>query len=51
MASSDESIKFHEVWSETGKTVGDITQPGLLGGSKILEGLVDLEMGDGETIR
>ena len=48
VASSDESVKFHEVWASTQKsTVGGV---GLLGGSDILEGLEGIDK-EGEIIR
>lgn len=48
VAASDESIKFHEVWSGGKKaTVGG---SGLLGGSDILEGLDGIDK-DGDVIR
>lgn len=48
VAGSDESIKFHEVWSGGKKaTVGG---SGLLGGSDILEDLEGIEK-EGEIIR
>jgi len=47
VACSDESVKFHEVWSGASKETGG--HVGLLGGSKILEGLEGIE--GGEVIR
>ncbi|KAH7146558.1 WD40-repeat-containing domain protein [Dactylonectria macrodidyma] len=48
VASSDKSIKFHEVWSrESGATVGG---RGMLGGSDILEGLEGINK-EGDVIR
>ncbi|KAH7134819.1 WD40-repeat-containing domain protein, partial [Dactylonectria estremocensis] len=48
VASSDKSIKFHEVWSrESGATVGG---KGRLGGSDILEGLEGINK-EGDVIR
>lgn len=48
IAASDESVKFHEVWSAGQKaTVGG---QGLLGGSEILEGLEGIDK-EGEIIR
>jgi hypothetical protein len=48
VASSDKSIKFHEVWSsEKGATVGG---SGMLGGSDILEGLEGIDK-EGDVIR
>ena len=48
VASSDESVKFHEVWTASQKATsgGD----GLLGGSDILEGLEGVDK-EGEIIR
>jgi meiosis-specific APC/C activator protein AMA1 len=48
VASSDESVKFHEVWTSSQKaTTGG---EGLLGGSDILEGLEGIDK-EGEVIR
>ncbi|KAJ4322925.1 hypothetical protein N0V84_004578 [Fusarium piperis] len=48
VASSDKSIKFHEVWSsQKGATVGG---SGMLGGSDILEGLEGIDK-EGDVIR
>jgi meiosis-specific APC/C activator protein AMA1 len=48
VASSDESVKFHEVWTASQKaTAGG---EGLLGGSEILEGLEGIDK-EGEIIR
>jgi hypothetical protein len=48
VASSDESVKFHEVWTANRKaTAGG---KGLLGGSDILEALEGIEK-EGEVIR
>lgn len=48
VASSDESVKFHEVWTSSQKaTTGG---EGLLGGSDILEGLEGVDR-EGEVIR
>ncbi|KAM0549096.1 hypothetical protein ACHAPJ_009551 [Fusarium lateritium] len=48
VASSDKSIKFHEVWSrEKGATVG---ATGILAGSNILEGLEGIDK-EGDVIR
>ncbi|EFR03897.1 meiosis-specific APC/C activator protein AMA1 [Nannizzia gypsea CBS 118893] len=41
VASSDESVKFHEVWSGTPKSIAGTS--GVLGGSAILEGLEGIE--------
>jgi hypothetical protein len=49
VASSDESVKFHEVWSGTRKSIGGAS--GLLGGSEILEGLEGIEKEGNEVIR
>ncbi|MCJ1297447.1 hypothetical protein MMC08_000233 [Hypocenomyce scalaris] len=49
VASSDESVKFHEVWSEARKSTGGST--GLLGGSDILEGLDGIDKEGAEVIR
>lgn len=51
VASSDESVKFHEVWCGTRKSIG---KSGLFGGSDILEGMEGIEKeswGRGEVIR
>lgn len=49
VACSDQSVKFHEVWSGTRKsTVGYM---GLLGGSDILEGLEGIDKEGSEVIR
>lgn len=49
VACSDESVKFHEVWSGSKRTVGG--HMGLLGGSHILEGLAGIEKEGACTIR
>ncbi|KAJ9381179.1 hypothetical protein DTO063F5_6389 [Paecilomyces variotii] len=49
VASSDESVKFHEVWSGARKSIGGAS--GLLGGSEILEGLEGIEKESNEVIR
>lgn len=49
VACSDESVKFHEVWSGTKKATGG--HMGLLGGSDILEGLAGIERDGANTIR
>lgn len=49
VACSDESVKFHEVWSGTRKATGG--QMGLLGGSDILEGLAGIEKEGANAIR
>lgn len=49
VASSDESVKFHEVWSGAKKATGG--HMGLLGGSDILEGLAGIEKEGANPIR
>ena len=49
VASSDECVKFHEVWSGNRKSVGGTS--GLLGGSEILEALEGIEREGREVIR
>ncbi|GAD99783.1 WD domain-containing protein [Paecilomyces variotii No. 5] len=49
VVSSDESVKFHEVWSGARKSIGGTS--GLLGGSEILEGLEGIEKESNEIIR
>lgn len=49
VACSDESVKFHEVWSGPRKSTG--VHIGLLGGSDILEGLEGIEKEGDEVIR
>ena len=49
VACSDESVKFHEVWSGPRKATGG--HFGLLGGSEILEGLEGIEKEGREMIR
>lgn len=49
VAASDETVRFHEVWSDCRK--GVIGWRGVLGGSDILEGLEGIEKDGGETIR
>lgn len=49
VASSDQSVKFHEVWSGLKKGTGATT--GLFGGSEILEGLEGIEKPGREVIR
>ena len=49
VACSDESVKFHEVWSGPRKSTG--MHMGLLGGSDILEGLEGIEKEGFEVIR
>ncbi|TAQ88216.1 hypothetical protein B7494_g3459 [Chlorociboria aeruginascens] len=48
VASSDESVKFHEVWTSSRKAT--IGASGLFGGSDILEGLEGIDK-EGEVIR
>ncbi|TQS37952.1 hypothetical protein Golomagni_01553 [Golovinomyces magnicellulatus] len=48
VASSDESVKFHEVWA--GHKKGTATVKGLLGGSDVIEGLESIDK-EGEVIR
>ena len=49
VACSDESVKFHEVWSGASKSTGSYM--GLLGGSDILEGLEGIDKEGTEIIR
>lgn len=49
VATSDSSIKFHEVWAEERKSVN--SKGGLLGGSDILESLHGIEKDQAEVIR
>jgi len=49
VATSDASIKFHEVWAEEKKSVG--SKGGLLGGSDILESLHGIDKEQPEVIR
>ena len=49
VAASDETVRFHEVWSDCRK--GVIGWRGVLGGSDILEGLEGIDKDGGETIR
>lgn len=48
VASSDESVKFHEVWTGSKKTTAVFK--GLLGGSDVIEGLESIDK-EGEIIR
>lgn len=48
VAASDESIKFHEVWSDARRGIGG---RGMLGGSDILESLAGIDKPSAETIR
>jgi WD40 repeat protein len=49
VASSDQTVKFHEVW--TGRKSSTSSASGLFGGSSILEGLEGIEKSSGEVIR
>lgn len=49
VASSDQTVKFHEVWTGRRKSTG--SAGGLLGGSHILEGMEGIEMSSREVIR
>ncbi|KAJ5169383.1 uncharacterized protein N7500_002166 [Penicillium coprophilum] len=49
VASSDQTVKFHEVW--TGRRTSTSSAYGLFGGSDILEGLEGIEKSGGEVIR
>jgi WD40 repeat protein len=49
VATSDSSIKFHEVWAEERRSVN--SKEGLLGGSDILESLHGIEKEQAEVIR
>jgi meiosis-specific APC/C activator protein AMA1 len=49
VACSDESVKFHEVWS--GRRKSTVGQIGLLGGSDILESLEGIDKEGSEVIR
>jgi WD40 repeat protein len=49
IASSDQTVKFHEVWA--GRKTSMSSGCGLLGGSDILEGLEGIEKSSGEVIR
>ena len=49
VASSDESVKFHEVWSEARRSTGG--SAGLLGGSDILQSLEGMDREGCEVIR
>ncbi|KAJ5160827.1 uncharacterized protein N7482_007831 [Penicillium canariense] len=50
VASSDQTVKFHEVWAGRRTTIGSAAC-GLLGGSDILEGMEGIEKSGGEVIR
>jgi len=49
VASSDQTVKFHEVWTGRRKSIG--SPCGLLGGSDILEGIEGIEKSSSEVIR
>ncbi|KAJ5585533.1 uncharacterized protein N7459_005333 [Penicillium hispanicum] len=49
VASSDQTVKFHEVWTGRRKSTG--VACGLLGGSDILEGIEGIEKSGSEVIR
>jgi hypothetical protein len=50
VASSDQTVKFHEVW--TGRRMGTGSAAcGLFGGSDILEGMEGIEKSGSEVIR
>ena len=49
VACSDESVKFHEIWSGASKSTG--SHAGLLGGSDILDGLEGIDKEGAEVIR
>lgn len=49
VASSDQTVKFHEVWTGRRKSTGSAC--GLLGGSDILEGIEGIEKSSSEVIR
>lgn len=49
VAASDESVKFHEVWSDAKKSIGG--NVGLLGGSDILESLEGIDSEGSDIIR
>lgn len=49
VASSDQTVKFHEVW--TGRRQGIGSACGMLGGSDILEGMEGIEKSSSEIIR
>lgn len=49
VASSDQTVKFHEVWSGSGRKIATGSSP--FGGSQILEGLEGIEMPGNEIIR
>lgn len=49
VAASDETVRFHEVWSESKR--GVLRWRGVLGGSDILEGLEGIDSDGRELIR
>ncbi|KAJ5298896.1 uncharacterized protein N7443_007016 [Penicillium atrosanguineum] len=49
VASSDQTVKFHEVWTGRRRSTGSAS--GLLGGSDILEGMEGIEKSSSEVIR
>ncbi|KAJ6090401.1 hypothetical protein N7486_009216 [Penicillium sp. IBT 16267x] len=49
VASSDQTVKFHEVWTDRSKSTGPAY--GILGGSDILEGMEGIEKSGSEVIR
>lgn len=49
VAASDETVRFHEIWSETRREV--LQHRGVLGGSDILEQMEGIEREGNETIR
>lgn len=49
VAASDETVRFHEVWSDDRK--GVLGWRGMLGGSDILEGLEGIDRDGAELIR
>ncbi|KAJ5662744.1 hypothetical protein N7462_011670 [Penicillium macrosclerotiorum] len=52
VASSDQTVKFHEVWTGRRKSIGiGSAASGLLGGSDILESMEGIEKPGGEIIR
>lgn len=51
VASSDQTVKFHEVWSGPRKSKTAATASGLLGGSGILEAMEGIENPGNEIIR
>jgi hypothetical protein len=49
VATSDCSIKFHEIWAEERRGTGE--RGGMLGGSDILDLVHGIEKDDGDVIR